>query len=66
LIKKAEKRAEKEVDTDIHDEGEPSRQMNSDHENREIFEGIPDIRSSSLINVNRNFENKVLALNLST
>lgn len=61
-MKKAEKKAEKEADTDICDEGEPSRHMSSDHENQETFEGIPDVRSSSLINDNRNFANKVLAL----
>lgn len=65
-MKKAEKKAEKEAEADIHDEGEPSRHMSSDHESQEIFEGIPDVRSSSLVNDDRNFENKVLDLNLST
>jgi hypothetical protein len=53
-MKKAEKKAEKEAETDICDEGEPSRHMSSDHENQETVEGIPDVRISFLINDTRN------------
>nr|QSD99817.1 NAC family transcription factor [Melilotus albus] len=43
LMKKAEKKAEEEIDTVICGEGESSRHMSSDHENQETFEGIPDV-----------------------
>lgn len=46
------KKAEKEADTDICDEGEPSRHMSSDHENQETFEGIPDVSDDTSPEIN--------------
>ncbi|KEH18539.1 putative transcription factor NAM family [Medicago truncatula] len=52
LMKKAEKKAEEEIDRMICDEGEPSRHMSSDHENQETVEGIPDVISGTLLEKN--------------
>ncbi|GAU33578.1 hypothetical protein TSUD_359560 [Trifolium subterraneum] len=60
LIRKAEKKAEEgaetkaeeEADIMICDEGEPSRHMSSDYENQETVEGIPDVISGTLPEIN--------------
>ncbi|XP_045789452.1 NAC domain-containing protein 69-like [Trifolium pratense] len=53
LMRKAETKAEEEADIMIYDEGEPSRNLSSsDHENQETVEGIPDVISGTLQEIN--------------